>query len=103
MSDRRVIGDAAEFYRVRVIRLDEHDGPDLEWRDDILYRTPPTQEPAEAETHRVEAVRLDDDTVVTEIARFPDADSARAFVERLEVDLAGMTKSAFEARHFPAE
>lgn len=97
-----MIGDAAEFYRVRVVRLDEQDEPDLEWRDDILYRTPPHQELHEVETHRVEAVRLDDDTAITDLGRFPDAESARAFVERLEMDLSEMTKSGFEARHFPA-
>ena len=38
-----VIGGADEFYRLRVTRVDEGEPPDLEWRDDVLYRRPPEE------------------------------------------------------------
>jgi len=98
-----IIGDASDFYRLRLTRLDVTDEPDLEWRDDILYREPPRQ-PLSAEAQwRVEAVSVDDDEDVTLIAMFDDADEARAFVESAQEDLEQMTRSAFEERYCEVE
>jgi len=52
----RTIGAASDFYRLRVTRLNEPDEPDLEWRDDILYREPPHQRMGEIESYAIEAV-----------------------------------------------
>ena len=34
------IGAAGDYYRLRLTHLDTVDGPDFEWREDILYRRP---------------------------------------------------------------
>ena len=36
----RVIGNADEFWRLRITRVDTTQGLDFEWHDDILYREP---------------------------------------------------------------
>ncbi|MBI5232447.1 MAG: hypothetical protein HY876_09825, partial [Coriobacteriales bacterium] len=58
-----VIGPAEDFWRLRLIRVDAEDEPDLEWRDDVLYREQQSAAPQAASVWRVEAVRLDDDVV----------------------------------------
>jgi len=98
-----IIGDASDFYRLRLTRLDVTDEPDLEWRDDILYRDPPKQPLGAEKQWRVEAVSVDDEDDVTLVAVFDDADEARAFLDMAEDDLSEMTRSAFEERYCDIE
>lgn len=93
----RIIGAANEFWRIRLTRIDEAGEPDLEWRDDVLYRTPPAEQPAYRERYSVEAVQIEDYDTVVCIATFDDRDAAEAFKRRVEQDLAEMTKRQFEA------
>lgn len=98
----KTIGSAADFYRVRVIRVDATEAVDFEWRDDILYRRPPETSLDEDELYRVEAVLLDDDDVVTPIATVEDAGTAHEIMDRCVEDLHEMTKSEFEAAYLSA-
>ncbi|MBF4510802.1 MAG: hypothetical protein ISP10_10050 [Aeromicrobium sp.] len=97
----KTIGSAADFYRLRMMRLDASDAVDFEWRDDILYRRPPADDIAEDEAYRAEAVLLDDEDVVITIATFDDPGAARGFLADAERDLLEMTKSEFEECYFP--
>lgn len=97
----KTIGAASDFYRLRVLRVDETGDVDLEWRDDILYRRPPATEPADDRYYAVEAVLLDDDDVTVTLGTFGDADEAYAWLEELTVALDEMTKSEFEDCYFP--
>ena len=93
------IGAAGDFYRIRVMHVDDTDEVDFEWRDDILYRRPPDDVPAEGELYRVEAVLLDDEEVVRAIAIFDDSAAAHELADECTEALADMTKSGFEARY----
>lgn len=95
----KVIGAASDFYRLRLTRLDIAGEPDLEWRDDILYREPPKEEVEESAQWRVEAVTMDDEEEVHVIALFDEEEAARALLAAAEEDLKDMTKSAFESRY----
>lgn len=97
----RVIGNADDFYRIRMMRVDESDELDLEWREDILYRRPATDDPDEYELYRVEAVRNDDDEVTVSLATFETKEEAYTFSRVVSEDLAEMTKSEFEDTYFP--
>ncbi|MBN2404527.1 MAG: hypothetical protein JXE06_03000 [Coriobacteriia bacterium] len=99
----RVIGKADDFYRLRVMHVDESDGPDLDWRDDILYRRPPRQSVDEYELFRVEAVLIDDEEALTTVGSFRTQEEAYAFIHTVEEDLAEMTKSEFEDTYFTAK
>lgn len=95
----RTIGAASDFYRLRVARLDEPDEPDLEWRDDILYREPPRQRMGEIESYAIEAVSIDDEQV-TEIAEYETSEAAHAALASIAEDLEELTRSEFEHRYF---
>lgn len=98
----RVIGNADEFWRIRLTRVDTTDGLDFEWHDDILYRQPKVDYGDEVELWHVEAVRIDDTDSVIRMATFSDPDEARDFLADAEEDLAEMTKSEFEQAYLDA-
>ena len=91
----RVIGAAHEFYRLRVSRVDQTGEPDLEWRDDILYRQPPTERIEERESYAIEAVNLDDEDDVTRVALYDSPDAAHEALAQMAEDLAEMTNVEF--------
>jgi hypothetical protein len=97
----KTIGSAADFYRLRVMSVDATDEVDFEWRDDILYRRPPSTVIEDEEVYRVEAVLLDDDEVTFSLGTFADADEAHEWMRGREDELDEMTKSEFEAAYFP--
>lgn len=93
------IGNADEFWRVRVTRVDTTDGFNLEWHDDILYRTPTVDPGHEVEFFHVEAIRVDDPDSVVRVATFGEPDAARLLLDELKEALQAMTKSEFEAAY----
>jgi hypothetical protein len=95
----RIIGNANEFWRLRITRVDTTSGLDFEWHDDILYRQPAVKFGSDVELYHVEAVRLDDSETVMRLGTFSEDDDARELLARASEDLADMTKSAFEARY----
>jgi hypothetical protein len=94
-----IIGAASEFYRLRISRLDVTQEPDLEWRDDILYRKPPADAPEEMDDWLLEAVSLDEDETAYLIATFPESDQAHSLLEAVQIDLDSMTRSVFEDQY----
>jgi len=95
----RIIGNADEFWRLRVTRVDTTSALDFEWHDDILYRQPTVNFGDEVESYHVEAVRLDDSEIVCRIGTFGSSAEARELLSRAMEDLAEMTKSEFEIRY----
>jgi hypothetical protein len=98
---KKAIGAAEDFYRLRVVRVDVTDEIDIDWRDDILYRRPPSERPEESESYLVEAVLLDDDEVSVTLGSFDDSASAHDWMDTCNADLAEMTRSEFEELYFP--
>ncbi len=94
----RVIGAADDFYRLRVARLDDSAEPDLEWREDILWRDPPKDSPDERESWTLEAVRVDDEEALP-IAAYESSDEAHAALEAIQEEMESLTKSQFEGRY----
>ena len=98
-----VIGNADEFWRVRITRLDTTENFDLEWHDDILYRSPPSPDQGDdVEVWHVEAVRLDDSDAVVRLGTCPTQLGARELAAEIGEDLATMTKSEFEIAYIDA-
>ena len=97
----RVIGNAEEFWRLRITRVDTTQGLDFEWHDDILYREPDVDHGEEIEYWHVEAVRLDDADTVMRLATYASDAEAREFLAVAQEDLLDLTKSRFEAAYFP--
>lgn len=91
-----VIGNADEFWRLRITRLDTTENLEFEWHNDILYRSPSPDYGDEVESWYVEAVRLDDPDTVSRLAVCPTHGEARDTLAAVAADLAQMTKSQFE-------
>jgi hypothetical protein len=100
--DRARIGQAADFYRIRLRRLDAGGAPDLEWRDDILYREPPSEGPGEQLLFVVEAVELDQPDRAYPLGSYADYEAAVHLRKRAEEELDELTRSQFEASWFPS-
>lgn len=94
-----IIGNADEFWRLRLTRVDTTEGLDFEWHDDILYRKPEVDHGDEVEFFHVEAVRTDDPDHVSRLATFDDYNEAHAFLGELKEALAEMSKSQFESAY----
>jgi hypothetical protein len=99
--DRPPIGQAADFYRIRLRRLDAGGAPDLEWRDDILYREPPQGGSGEQLVFVVEAVELDEPERAYPLGSFADYEAATHLRESAQEELDELTRSQFEASWFP--
>ena len=95
----RMIGNADEFWRIRLTRVDTTDHFDFEWHDDILYREPTVERGEEVEYFHVEAVRLDNSEEVVRVASFEDPNQAKDMVAELREALAQMSKSEFESAY----
>ena len=96
----KMIGAADDFYRLRITMMDQSEEPDLEWRDDILYRTPPVERLREGEAYGIEAVGIDDEDDVTIVAVYSTSDEAHAALASISDDLMELTRSEFESRYF---
>lgn len=96
-----MIGNADEFWRVRVTKVDASEELDFEWHDDILWREPRVQMPGEYDVHLVEAVSLASPETVVRLGAFGSANDAADFAEELEEELRELTRSQFEAAYFP--
>lgn len=99
MNTKKIIGPAAEFFRLRVTRVDEPEAPTLDWRDDILYRNFPQDENLVGLEYLIEAVDISDDGVVHFIARFDSSDEAQVALAQIQEDLGEMTLSSFRMRY----
>lgn len=97
------IGAASDFYRLRLMRVDDADAPEFEWREDILWRNPAVTPPPEREICRVEAVSLDDGDVVIPLGMFEAPSDAYEALTSAEEELRLLTRSEFEERYFPAD
>jgi len=103
LNNKKIIGPAVEFFRLRVIRVDEPEAPTLDWRDDILYRTSPQDEALVGLEYLVEAVDTSDDGIAYCIARFGSNGEAQDALVRIQEDLEEMTLSSFMARYLISE
>jgi hypothetical protein len=95
----RVFGSADDFYRIRVIRVDEPDELEWQWRDDVLYRRLPAEEQGSTPRYRIDAVSKDDDGTARQIAEVDTPDAAQAIAEAADEDLAQFTKRQFDAKY----
>lgn len=93
----RAFGKASDFYRLRILAVEEDRGLRIEWHDEILYRRP---RPAKLKTktfYLVQAVALDTDNAY-ELRRFSTKPAAERYLKRASELLGELTKSQFEHR-----
>lgn len=99
----RGIGAARDFYRLRLMRVDDMEAPEFEWHEDILWRSPKPSPVQERDVCRVEAVSLDDKDKVVVLGTFECNEDAYEALNSAEEELNELTRSEFEERYFPAD
>jgi hypothetical protein len=97
------IGGAGDYYRVRLMHVDDLDAPEFEWREDILWRTPEVKPVHEYELYRIEAITIDNDEEVTPLGLFDSTEDAYEALATATEDLDALTRSEFEDRYFPVD
>ena len=95
----RMIGQASDFWRLRVLRIESVSTPELEWRDDLMYREPPSTVLRDEEAWVLEAVSLLGESRVVRLGVYRTHDACERQREAVADDLAVMTKSQFEERY----
>lgn len=95
---RKVFGRAADFYRVRLVHLEEVVPPELDWREDILFYPPPPYDSQSALQYRLEIVYIDDGHALP-IAFLADRQQAEKKYDEIKEDLSDLTKIEFEEKY----
>lgn len=93
----KVFGLAGDFYRVRVLKVNEELPADLEWREDILYREPKTYEGKLKVSYRIQIVAQD--KTIYEIANITNGRAAKSRLKRIKEHLRDLTKMEFDSKY----
>ncbi|MCL6472137.1 MAG: hypothetical protein K6T91_04920 [Firmicutes bacterium] len=93
----KIFGLAGDFYRVRVLKVNEELPADLEWREDILYREPKTYEGKLKVSYRIQIVTQD--KKIHEIANITNRRAAKSRLRRIKEHLRDLTKMEFDKKY----
>ena len=96
----KVFGKASDFYRLRVLKVNEDSDISLDWKKDILFRNPGPSPMSTRIWYVVQAVTIDDDEPHN-IKRFVTGEAAMRFKDKAEELLDELTKKQFEEK-FPS-
>jgi len=95
---RKIFGKADDFYRARVLTLEEEVMPDFDWRDDILYRAPEEYRSRTKKKYCLQVVELD--TRKNQILKqYSDKREANEALAEIEENLKELTKMEFEKKY----
>lgn len=100
----RLFGKASDFYRLRIITLEEEPRIDFDWDEEILYRSQPSSAPEERQPspktrlhYIVQLVKFDSEEAIT-LKKFNKKEEALRYKTRVEESLTQETKSEFDSR-----
>lgn len=94
----KIFGRASDFYRARVLTLEEEVPPDFDWRDDILYHTPEEHESGMKKNYCLQIVDLDS-RKNQNLKQYGNKREAEKALQKIEEDLKELTKMEFEKRY----
>ncbi|MCL5291439.1 MAG: hypothetical protein M1548_02785 [Actinobacteria bacterium] len=94
---RRTFGAAADFYRARVIKIEESEPSELDWHDDVLFREP-SYALKSKKSYRVESISLDTGDIAT-LGEFGTERQAESLLSAIVSDLEELTKLQFEKKY----
>lgn len=94
----KTFGKASDFYRVRIITLEQELPPDFDWRNDVLYRSPKESFDMIKRTYCLQVVELDSRNyqALEEYSAKQAATQEKAIVEE---DIINLTKMEFEKKY----
>lgn len=94
----KIFGKASDFYRARVLTVEEEVMPDFDWRDDILYRTPEGFHSTIRKKYCLQVVELDSRKNQV-LKQYIDRRGANEALSKIEEDLKELTKMEFEKKY----
>ncbi len=94
----KVFGNAKDFYRVRIIVINEETPQDFEWRDDILYASKGDINGNTKRAYLVQIVTLDEGKAVF-AQIFEKKREANQNLRKMEEDLDDLTKMEFDKKY----
>jgi len=96
-SRSKSFGLAKDYYRARMLRVNEELPVDLDWKDGIIYSSPKPYPSKLKVTYRLQI--LTPDNQVGEIAIVRDKNEARKRLKKMEEDLNELTKMKFDEKY----
>lgn len=97
-TNSKIFGIAADFYRVRLLKIDEELPADLEWEENILYTSPKAYPSKLKVTYRLQ-ILAQDKKEKYEIANLRDKRDAKKRLRAIKDDLRELTKMEFDAKY----
>lgn len=97
-TNSKTFGIAADFYRVRFMKIDEELPADLEWKENILYTSPKAYPSRLKVTYRLQ-ILAQDNKEKHEIAILRDKKEAKKRFRAIKNDLKELTKMEFDEKY----
>lgn len=101
MAANKTFGTAKEFFRARVISIEEVLPSPFEWREDVLYESSGDPQPQISKEYKLQILSTEGDRVHT-LRTYRDRNRAEKLYRRLEEDLHRLTKQQFEDKYVGA-
>lgn len=98
MGDK-VFGEAKDFYRVRVVTLDEEIPMDFEWRENILFIPQVNFDGETKREYLLQVVTLDSSSKIVFAQAFKSKREAGRHLKKIQEDLTELTKMEFEKKY----
>lgn len=95
---KKIFGRASDFYRIRLVHLEEVVPPELDWNSYVLFYPPPPYDSQTAFRYRLEVVDVDTGNSVP-LAFFADESQADDVLTEVEEDIENLTKKEFEDKY----
>jgi len=95
---KKIFGRAADFYRIRLVHVEEVVPPELDWSENILFYPPPLYDSQATFQYRIEVVDTDNSNTLP-MAFFAEKLEAEEKFKVIEEDLNNLTKMEFEEKY----
>lgn len=95
---RKIFGKADDFYRARILTLEEDVPPDFDWRNDILYRSPSQYRGGTSIKYCLQIVDLDSNKNHI-FKKYASRKEAERVLKTIKEDLKELTKMEFEKKY----
>jgi formylmethanofuran dehydrogenase subunit E len=95
---RKIFGKADDFYRARILTLEEEVLPDFDWRDDILFHSPSGYGGGTRIKYCLQIVDLDSSKNHI-FKKYASRKEAEQVLKKMKEDLKELTKMEFEKKY----
>lgn len=95
---KKIFGRAADFYRIRLVHVEEVVPPELDWNENVLFYPPPPYDSQTTFQYRIEVVSVDNSKTLP-MSFFVEKLEAEEKFNIVEEDLKNLTKMEFDEKY----